>query len=139
MLLMLVTSAISQVKWNFRAVQIDKSDFIIHATAIIDPTWHIYSQRADKDVATHLKLSDNPMITHLSKTQEQGNMIDSRGKDDNHRRRYEGYVSFIQPVRIKDTQTPIVVKGRITYQLCDGEGNSRHTAQEFTVILSKEN
>lgn len=129
--------AMSQVKWNFRAVQTGELDFEVHITALVQPNWHIYSQRAEKGVAAHVKFLDNPMVTRLSKTQEMGKLITNKS-DESHSKYYEGYVSFVRPVHVKDTETPIALRGFITYQLCNGEEDSKHQRQEFTVILKKE-
>jgi len=125
----------SQVRWKTTAVQIDERDFIVHISADLDSSWHIYSGRAADDVATRIIFLSNPMIEKLGQTAENGKML-TIGK---HRKVYLQHAEFIQALRVKDTKTPIAVKGVINYQTSNRNGSIVHRTQEFTVVLSKEN
>lgn len=142
LLLAISLSSSAQINWKYTAVQIDKKDFIVHMQAVIDQPWHIYSQyQLDGAIAvpTSVKFVNNPMVKHMDKTAEEGDLKEVRDEETGITQRYyENDMTLTRPVRLKDTKTPVVLKGMITYQLCTSQQCLPPKTQEFTVILKKE-
>jgi hypothetical protein len=132
----------AQISWKYTAVQIDEKDFIVHMQATIDSPWHIYSQYQKEPAIgepTSVKFVNNPVVKHMDKTSEQGELIKKFNKETGvWEQYYKGNLTLIRPVRLKDTKTPVVLKGVITYQLCTSEKCLPPKQQEFTVILEIE-
>lgn len=127
------------IHWNFTAVQTDEKFFEIHLRAMIDQPWHIFSQNPAPSaiaIPTKIHFLSNPMVKFVGKPAEQGEIVvksdSSLGAEE---RYYEDDVIFIQAAKAKDIKTPIVVKGTVTYQLCNSETCKQPTTKEFTVIL----
>lgn len=125
------------VEWTFRAVQTDSKFFEIHLVATLDESWHILSQNAAPNsiaIPTKIHFPTNPVVKFIGKPSEQGEVV----VESDSWRYYENEVIFIQPVKVKDTKTPIVVKGIIAYQLFTSEKYLPPTNIEFTVILKRD-
>lgn len=130
------------IKWTFSAVQTGKKHFEVHLKAAIDPSWHLYSQQKGDEsinIATTITFLKNPMVKQVDSTGEQGDKITNRNHDLNViEYYYEDQVLFITPVKVKDTKTPIALRGSVMYQACTEHKCLQPVTREFTVILEAE-
>jgi hypothetical protein len=127
------------VQWTFRAVQTDDKFFEIHAVATLAESWHLPSQNAAPDaiaVPTKIHFPANPVVKFIGKPAEQGDLIVKRDTTlGSEERYYENEVIFIQPIKIKDLRTLLVIKGVVTYQVCTSEKCLPPKSLQFTVIV----
>lgn len=132
----------SQIKWKFYSVQTDSLNFEIHLRGELDEGWHIFSQYPHPDgiaIPTKITLYDNPVMTVLDSTSELGRLLVHRDSESGITERYyKERVLFITPVSVKDTKTPIAVKGSVHYQLCTSEKCLAPVSVSFTVVLDKQ-
>lgn len=128
-----------EVKWDFVAVQTDDKFFEIHLRATIDQPWHIYSQHEEKGQIprpTKIVFLPNPVVKLIGKPAEQGDLVEELDPELGVLQRYySDNVVFIQPVKLKDTKTPIAVKGIVYYQVCTRYECKMPATKEFSVIL----
>jgi hypothetical protein len=136
--LKLTASPREEIKWDFVSIQTDDKFFEIHLRATIDQPWHIYSQHEEEGQIprpTKVVFLPNPMIKLIGKPAEQGDLIEKLDPELGIQRYYEDNVIFIQPVKLKDTKTPIAVKGIVHYQVCTGHQCKTPATKEFSVVL----
>ncbi|MFT3679964.1 MAG: protein-disulfide reductase DsbD family protein [Ferruginibacter sp.] len=108
------------VKWSFTSKKIAPKIYELHITATLDAGWHIYAQEAGEGPEpTTLSFSKNPLVTLDGKTKEVGKMEKSFDQNFNSELKYyAGSVDFIQKIKVK-SDVPTVVKGKITYMVCN--------------------
>lgn len=125
-LLLLLTATISRaqisnpVNWTYSAVKVSDKTYEIHATAILEPKWHIYAQDAGEGPEpTSFKFAKNPLITMDGKIKEIGDLEESFDPNFNSKLRfYANKVDFVQRVKMKSAAST-VLKGTVTYMVCD--------------------
>lgn len=113
------------VRWETSAVQTGENTFDIIIKAKIDNGWHIYSQKMSEEeigTPTSFKFIEHPLVRFLDKIGEIGNLKKIYIKEtETWSYYYEDEVTFVQPVRVKDTKTILVVSGKVSYQVCTEE------------------
>jgi Disulphide bond corrector protein DsbC len=110
------------VKWTFTAKKISGDTYELHATATIQPKWHVYSQQAGEGpVATSFTFDKSPLIKLDGKTTEVGKVI--KEYDANFKSTLNFYatkVDFVQKIKVKGTASTIA-KGKVTYMVCNDQ------------------
>jgi thiol:disulfide interchange protein DsbD len=108
------------VKWNFSAVKVADKTFEIHATAALEPKWHIYSQNAGEGPEpTSFQFVKNPLLKLEGKVKEAGELLETYDPNFNSKLRfYANSVDFVQVVKMKSSAST-VLKGTVTYMVCD--------------------
>lgn len=132
----IATISFSQIKWDFYSVRTDSLYHEIHMTATIDAPWYIFSQYRTIDqipLSTTVSFVKSDNVKILSNVYEHGEII--KPKDTSEGVYYKDKVTFIKAVKIKDTKTPIAIKGTINYQLCNGDQCMVPTRKEFSIII----
>lgn len=108
------------VKWAYSAKKVGDKTYEIYVTAAIDPKWHLYAQDAGEGPEpTSLSFTKNPLIKFDGKVKEEGKLEKEYDKNFNSVLKfYSNKVSFVQRVKLK-TSVATVVKGSITYMVCN--------------------
>lgn len=125
------------VKWDFKAVQLDGKTYSIQIKAIIDTTWHIYSQSSSilASSPTVIIINKHRQIHPYGPIEEMGNLIDKFDEIFEESIKYfEGSVVFAQKVRVKG-KLPISVQGSVEYSACNGEQCLPSKSVDFNVLL----
>lgn len=108
------------VKWIFTAKKIAPKTYELHISAILEPKWHIYAQDAGEGPEpTTLSFSKNPLVILDGKPKEVGKLEKSFDQNFNSELKfYADKVDFVQKIKVKSA-VPTVVKGNITYMVCN--------------------
>jgi hypothetical protein len=111
---------LNPVKWAFSAKKIADKTFEIHITALVDDTWHIYSQDAGEGpVPTSFKFAANPLLVLQGKVKEIGKL--EKSYDPNFKselKYYEQKVDFVQKIKSRSSATT-VIKGTVSFMVCN--------------------
>lgn len=108
------------VKWNFSSVRVADKTYEVHATATLDPQWHIYSQNAGEGPEpTSFLFTKNPLVKLEGKVNELGALQETYDPNfDSKLRFYADKVDFVQVIKMKSSAST-VLKGTVTYMVCD--------------------
>ncbi|HMO63076.1 MAG TPA: protein-disulfide reductase DsbD family protein [Ferruginibacter sp.] len=108
------------VKWVFTAKKIGPKTYELHITATLDAKWHIYAQDAGEGPEpTTVSFSKNPLVLLDGKVKELGKLEKSFDPNFNSvLKYYADNVDFVQVIKLK-SEVPTVVKGSITYMVCN--------------------
>lgn len=108
------------VKWNYSAKKIADKTYEIHLTANIEPGWHLYAQEAGEGPEpTSFSFTRNPLVSHEGAVKEIGKAVKEYDPNFNTTLKYySNNVDFVQKVKLK-TNATTVVKGTITYMVCN--------------------
>ncbi len=126
------------VKWTYTAKKINAVEYELHITAALQPKWHIYSQdiKADGPVPTSILLDKNPLVKINGTIGEVGKLEKSFDKNFNATLKYyQNKVDFVQKVSLKSAANTII-KGKLTYMLCNDEKCLAPTTVPFSIKLS---
>lgn len=126
------------VKWTFTSKKIADKTYEVHLTAILQNSWHLYSQIQPADainIPTEILFTKSPLVALVGKTKEVGKMKvfkDTRLKISAHQ--YAEKVDFVQNVKLKaNIKTNLV--GSIEYQTCDDKKCLPPKKIDFTIAL----
>lgn len=108
------------VQWNFSAVKVADKTYEVHAKATLEPKWHIYSQNAGEGPEpTSFQFVKNPLLKTEGKVKEVGELLETFDPNFNSKLRfYANSVDFVQVVKMKSSAST-VLKGTVTYMVCD--------------------
>ncbi|MEM6816581.1 MAG: cytochrome c biogenesis protein CcdA [Bacteroidota bacterium] len=128
------------VKWEFSSEYVDKSEYILHFTAEIEPGWSVYSQYLDRDdgpIATALIFDKNDYFQLVGKAKE-----DPKNKKEGfdpvfemNLAKYNKSMKISQRVKVLNPSKPIT--GYLTYMTCDSTRCLPPTDVDFNLQLSK--
>ena len=108
------------VTWTCTAVKIAAKKYELHLTAVVDGSWHIYSQNAGEGPEpTTFSFTKNPLVKLDGKVIETGKL--ESVYDPNFKstlKFYNNKVDFVQKITLKSTANT-VVKGTVTYMVCN--------------------
>jgi hypothetical protein len=111
---------LNPVNWTCTAKKIADKTYEIHITALVDNTWHIYSQDAGEGpVPTSFKFTANPLLVLDGKVKEIGKL--EKSFDPNFKselKYYEKQVEFVQKVKVKSAAAT-VIKGAVSFMVCN--------------------
>ena len=125
------------VTWSYSAKKISDKVYEVHMTATIAPRWHLYAQDAgDGPEPTSFSFAKNPLIKPDEKVKEVGKMVKQFDQNFNSELRYyENKVDFVQKIKLKSTAST-VLKGTITYMVCNDKKCLPPKEIPFSVKLS---
>ncbi len=126
------------VKFTYTAKKVTATEYELHITAVLQPKWHIYSQdiKADGPVPTSVLFDKSPLVKTNGTVAEVGKLEKSFDKNFNATLKYyQNKVDFVQKVSLKSTVNTIV-KGKLTYMLCNDEKCLAPTTVPFSIKLS---
>ena len=108
------------VTWNFSAVKVADKTYEVHATATLEPKWHIYSQNAGEGPEpTSFQFVKNPLVKMEGKVKEVGQLLETFDPNFNSKLRfYANSVDFVQVIKMKSSAST-VLKGTVSYMVCD--------------------
>ncbi|MBX2888645.1 MAG: hypothetical protein KF829_08330 [Ferruginibacter sp.] len=108
------------VKWNYTAKKTADKTYEIYFSASIDPGWHLYAQEpGEGPEPTTFAFTKNPLVTPDGSVKEMGKMVKEYDPNFNTTLKYySNKVDFVQKVKLK-TNAATVVKGTITYMVCN--------------------
>jgi hypothetical protein len=111
---------LNPVNWAYLAKKIADKTYEIHITALVDNTWHIYSQDAGEGpVPTSFKFTTNPLLMLDGKVKEVGKL--EKSYDPNFKselKYYEKQVDFVQKIKVKSAAAT-VIKGVVSFMVCN--------------------
>ena len=106
--------------WTYTAKKIADKTYEIHVTATIGSGWHLYAQDAGEGPEpTTISFTKNPLVKLDGATKENGKMVKEFDKNFNSVLKfYADKVDFVQVVKLK-TNAATVVKGSVTFMVCN--------------------
>jgi hypothetical protein len=129
---------LNPVTWSFSANKLTDKTYEVHMKAIIQGSWHLYSQKQPDDaiaIPTAFTIRDNPLFKPDGKIQEVGKMEvmkDTRlGISAN---QYSGSVDFVQKIKLKST-AKTSFSGSVEYQTCDDKKCLPPKTVNFSVAI----
>ena len=108
------------MKWTFEAKKIAGNEYELHARAMIDADWHLYSQDAgDKLMSTVFNFAKNPIVKQNGKIREAG-ILKKFNDPTLHLKLnyYYNQVDFIQNIILK-SNINVLIKGEVSYVVCN--------------------
>ena len=109
------------VKWIYNVKKNKANVYELHMTAVLQPTWHIYSQdiSGDGPVPTSFTFDKNPLVKADGKMAEMGKQEKEYDKNFGMTLKYYGNkVDFVQKIKLK-AAVATIAKGKITYMVCN--------------------
>lgn len=125
------------IQWSYSSKKIADKTYELHATAILEPGWHIYSQTTGKGgpVPTSFTFNNNPLVTITGAVKELGKIEKTFDKNFNTTvKYYSKKVDFIQTVKLK-ANVKTDVTGEIQYMLCNDKNCLPPKKISFTISL----
>ena len=129
---------LNPVLWTFSSKKIAPKTYELHLAAIIQPSWHLYSQTQPSDAIinpTEIVFNSNPLVIIDGKAKEIGKMefyADKKlGISAN---QYSNKVEFVQKIKLK-TDVKTNISGRVEYQTCDDKKCLPLKKLEFNLAL----
>lgn len=124
------------VKWSFNAVKKSEKQYDLVATAVIDASWHVYSQFVSGGpIPTHFTFSKNPLIQLVGKTKEVGKLQKMFDKNFNTNLAFfSDKVDFIQTVNLK-VASKTTLAGTVEYSVCNDDRCLPPAKVSFEVAL----
>ena len=113
---------LNPVLWTFTSKKIAPKTYELHLTAIIQSSWHLYSQVQPSDAIinpTEIVFNNNPLTILDGKPKEIGKMeVYTDKKLGISANQYSNKLEFVQKIKLKkDVKTNI--SGSVEYQTCD--------------------
>ena len=108
------------VKWSTSVEKVSNKEYVLVATAIIEPHWHLYSQNVPEDGPVPTVFTFENDGNFLKK----GNTLEDKGLTINDPvfemqiKYFENMAIFKQTVRLKN-ETPLSIKGKVMFMVCD--------------------
>lgn len=125
------------VKWTYSAKKVSDKVYDIYITAILDKTWHLYSQDAGEGPEpTSFTFVNNPIVKLDGDVKELGTL--EKAFDPNFNsvlKFYSNKVDFVQRVKLK-TSANTIFKGSVTFMVCNDKKCLPPRQVPFTVNLS---
>lgn len=125
------------VKWTYSAKKVSDKVYDIYITAILDKTWHLYSQDAGEGPEpTSFTFVNNPIVKLDGDVKEVGTL--EKAFDPNFNsvlKFYSNKVDFVQRVKLK-TSANTIFKGSVTFMVCNDKKCLPPRQVPFTVNLS---
>ncbi|MFT4152830.1 protein-disulfide reductase DsbD domain-containing protein [Parafilimonas sp.] len=109
------------VKWNYAATKKSDKEYTITISAMLEPTWHIYSMNTPNGgpVPTTVTFKKNPLVTIDGKTTENGKPKTVHDEIFGIDVKYYGEtVSFVQTVKLK-SPVKTNLSGTVKYMVCN--------------------
>lgn len=109
------------VKWNFEAAKKSAKEYVVTISAMLLPSWHIYSINtpANGPVPTSISFKKNPLVLTDGAVTENGKIKTDHdavfGVDVKY---YADKVEFVQPVKLKSA-VKTNIAGTIKYMVCN--------------------
>lgn len=109
------------VMWTYSAKKIADKTYELHLTAAIGDNWHMYSQDpGEGPEPTVIRFTTNPLLQFDGKVKEIGKLEKSYDKNFNSVLKYYAKkVDFVQKVKIKSSSILTVVKGTVSFMVCN--------------------
>lgn len=125
------------VKWTYSAKKVSDKVYDIYITAILDKTWHLYSQDAGEGPEpTSFTFVNNPIVKLDGDVKEVGTL--EKAFDPNFNsvlKFYSNKVDFVQRVKLK-TSANTIFRGSVTFMVCNDKKCLPPRQVPFTVNLS---
>lgn len=125
------------VKWTYSAKKVSDKVYDIYITAILDKTWHLYSQDAGEGPEpTSFTFVNNPIVKLDGDVKEMGTL--EKAFDPNFNsvlKFYSNKVDFVQRVKLK-TSANTIFKGSVTFMVCNDKKCLPPRQVPFTVNLT---
>jgi len=113
---------LNPVSWAFTTKKIADKTYEVHMKAIIQPGWHLYSQKQPDDaiaIPTGFTINNNPLLKLDGKINEVGKLERFHdAKLDISAYQYSNTVDFVQVVKLK-AKARTNLTGSVEYQTCD--------------------
>lgn len=113
---------LNPVLWTFTSKKIAPKTYELHLTAIIQSSWHLYSQTQPPDAIinpTTILFNSNPLVILNGKPKEIGKMeLYADKKLGISANQYSNKVEFVQKIKLK-TNVKTNISGNVEYQTCD--------------------
>jgi thiol:disulfide interchange protein DsbD len=125
------------VKWSFSAKKLDATTYELHLTAIMDPSWHIYTidHKGDIGVPTSIRFKSNPLGTYNGKPKVVGKAVALKDPSTGEMVKfYEKSVDFVQVVKLK-APVKTNIAGTVEFMACDDKQCLPPTEKEFSIAL----
>lgn len=128
---------LNPTSWTYTAKKIADKTYEIHVTATIGSGWHLYAQDAGEGPEpTTISFTKNPLVKLEGAVKENGKMIKEFDKNFNSVLKfYADKVDFVQVVKLK-TNAATVVKGSVTFMVCNDSKCLPPKTVPFSVKLS---
>jgi hypothetical protein len=127
------------VAWQFSAKKINPTTYEIHLTALIDDSWHIYSQTTPDGgpVATSVIFNKNPLVKPSGKTRELGRLEQHFEELFGVQvKQFSNKVDFVQTVTVKPG-IKTLVSGTVEYMACNDRECLPPKTKKFSVQIEK--
>ena len=124
------------VKWSTSVEKVSNKEYVLVATATIDPHWHLYSQNVPEGGPVPTVFTFENDGNFLKK----GNTIEDKGLTVNDPvfemqiTYFENKATFRQSVRLKN-KTPLSIKGSVEFMVCDDTRCLPPTQEELVFTL----
>ena len=141
-LLVTMISAVSlaqsskEVKWSFSSKKIADKTYEVVLTAVVNGSWHIYSQNVGVDgpIPTAFTFTKNPLLAFDGAVKENGKLIKKNEEVwGGEVRYYENKVEFVQKVKIKGGKTKVA--GKVEYMVCNDEKCLPPAETDFSIAI----
>lgn len=113
---------LNPVLWTFTSKKIAPKTYELHLTAIIQSSWHLYSQTQPSDAIinpTEIVFNSNPLVILDGKAKEIGKMeLYADKKLGISANQYSNKLEFVQKIKLK-TNVKTNISGSVEYQTCD--------------------
>lgn len=109
------------IQWSYHIKKISDKTYELHATASINPGWHIYSQATGKGgpVPTTFVFTQNPLITLIGTPKELGKPEKVFDKNFNTMvKYYSRKADFVQTIKLK-AAVKTNIAGIVEYMVCN--------------------
>lgn len=122
------------IKWTVAGKKTSSNTAEVYFKAVLDPTWHIWSQTPGDDMLIPPTWSfDGKSVKPIGKAKEIGKKQSKTEEGfKNKLHYYEGTVIFVQKIELKKMGD---VSGSIEYQICDPKSCLPPADFKFTVKL----
>ena len=129
---------LNPVLWTFTSKKIAPKTYELHLTAIIQSSWHLYSQTQPSDAIinpTEIVFNSNPLVILDGKTKEIGKMeLYADKKLGISANQYSNKLEFVQKIKLK-TNVKTNISGSVEYQTCDDKKCLPPKKIDFTIAL----
>ncbi|RXG11392.1 thiol:disulfide interchange protein DsbD [Leeuwenhoekiella aestuarii] len=108
------------VKWSTSVEKVSNKEYVLVATAIIEPHWHLYSQNVPEDgpVPTVFTFINNGSFLKKGNTSEDKGLTVNDPVFEMQIKYFENKATFRQTVRLKN-ETPLSINGKVEFMVCD--------------------
>src|SRR5688500_2218523 len=118
------SAQLNPISWSFSVVKTGDKKYELHATATIQPGWHLFSQDQPNDaiaIPTGITINKNPVISIDGKIKEIGKLERFHDKKlDISANQYSNSVNFVQAIKLK-AAVKTNISGSVEYQTCNDE------------------